>query len=243
MMDVVYLIKVDPENNSEELRYSLRSLSNLPHGRVYIVGEKPDWVTQVTHIPVPQIQTKAENVAKNMRAAIEHSDISQDFILMNDDFFIMNSLSRLPDLNFGTMENVIALYNKRYPQGSEYIDSMKRLFQLLVERGCQCPISYELHTPMVFDKQKLLQMYAQAHGRMFQIRTYYGNLYGDTEGNTVPDVKIFLEPIHNNPEYNENPEEYLSRQDLLSATGGAFKKGFVGRYIRAKFPDKSEYEL
>ena len=64
-MDIVYLIKVDPENDSEELRYSLRSLKNIPHQKVILVGEKPEWVTNVEFIPVAQTKTKHQSYARS----------------------------------------------------------------------------------------------------------------------------------------------------------------------------------
>lgn len=242
MMDIVYMLKVDPENDTEELRYSLRSLRNIPHGRVFIVGEKPEWVNNITHIPVTQNLTKGENVAKNMRAAAESPEISEDFILMNDDFFFMKKLDALPAMNFGRMADVIDMYDRRYPEGSDYISNMKNLYALLKEMGYANPISYELHAPMVFNKQKLLRMFTDTKGRFYQARSYYGNLYGDAPGKTVADVKVFLDPVQNDPAYNNDPRGYLDRQVLLSATGGAFKKGYVGQYIRSALSDKSIYE-
>lgn len=243
MMDIVYILKVDPINNNEELRYSLRSLGNIPHGRVFIVGEKPDWVTNITYIPVAQDCTKAENAIKNIRTAAESPEISDDFILMNDDFFFMKKLDALPAMNFGKLADMIRLYEQRYPEGSDYVNSMKMLHALLKDRGCVDPVSYELHTPMMFNKQKLRQMYDETGGQFYQARSYYGNLYGDAVGATVTDVKIFLDPTHNDPAYNNSPHSYLSQQILLSSTGGAFKTGYPGQYIRSIFPDKSIYEI
>lgn len=242
MMDVVYMLKVDLENDTEELRYSLRSLQHIPHGRVFIVGEKPEWVTNITHIPVAQNLTKVENVQKNMRVAAESPEISEDFILMNDDFFFMKKLDALPAMNFGRMADVIDMYGRRYPDGSDYISNMKELYVLLREMGYADPISYELHTPMIFNKQKLLRMIMDTQGRFYQARSYYGNLYGDDSGKTVADVKVFLDPVQNDPAYNNDPRGYLDSQTLLSATGGAFKKGFVGQYIRSALAEKSTYE-
>ena len=42
--DVVYCVKDDPDN--EELRYSLRSLKNLPHQKVWIYGGGPKWLNE-----------------------------------------------------------------------------------------------------------------------------------------------------------------------------------------------------
>jgi len=241
-MDIVYLVKNDEENDSEELRYSLRSLQNIPHDKVVIVGEKPDWATNVTYIPVEQNKTKPENVAMNLSAAITSELVSDDFLLMNDDFFIMKSIPEMPSLNFGKITDVVADYLARYPEGSEYIDGMKTLHDILVDKGFSEPMSYELHSPLVLNKQNVASLHEKIEGRLYQFRSAYGN-YFPNNSVTVPDVKIFLDATHNAPEYNENPSAYLERQTFLSATGGAFKRGPAGDFVRSSFPDKSPYEL
>lgn len=240
-IDIVYLVKNDPENDSEELRYSLRSLSNLPHGNVFIVGEKPDWVQNVTFIPVAQDKTKQENVLANMIAAANDSRVSNDFILMNDDFFIMKKLPHLPNMHFGLMQDSIRAYEKRYPEGSEYINSLKKVNDVLLERGIVAPISYELHTPMMLNRYSVLDMLSTKE-QLHQMRSYYGNMY-HVGGMKADDVKLFIDPQHNPTVYNDNPVKYMDEQILLSATGGSFKRGIAGEYIRAKFTEKSIYEV
>lgn len=240
-MDIVYLVKNNQVNNSQELRYSLRSLQNIPHGKVFLVGEKPDWVTGVEYISVLQNRTKAQNVGANMRAAVASDAVSDDFILMNDDFFIMKPISNLPTLNFGPMSDVIADYDRRYPEGSKYIDTMKELYRLLLSRNIAAPISYELHIPMAVNKHNIREMYG-ASDRVYQMRSYYGNAYA-LGGEQTEDVKIFLDERHNPSEYNKYPEQYLREQTFLSATGGAFNRGLVGEYIRSQLHTPSPYEL
>lgn len=242
VMDIVYLVKTDPENDSEELRYSLRSLKNVPHDKVVLVGEKPDWATNVTFIPVPQVYTKPVNVGMNMRAAVASELISEEFILMNDDFFFMKPITQMPTLNFGFMKDVLELYRRRYPQGSAYMESMEALYNLLRSKGVEQPVSYELHLPMVFSKSKIQLMWDTVKGPLYQFRTYYGNHYM-VVGQSVSDVKVFLGSEHNDPAYETNPQAYLEAQTFLSATGGSFKRGLPGDFIRAQFQDKSVYEL
>ena len=241
-MDIVYLIKTDPENDSEELRYSLRSLKNVPHGKVVLVGEKPDWATNVTFIPVEQSKTKNENWAMNLRAAAASDEISQEFVMMNDDFFIMRQIPEITLTNFGTMKSVIAHYAERYPEGTPYIESMKKLYSLLKEQGNAEPLSYELHAPMILSKANIRELYRNAPSPFYQFRSFYGN-YFNIGGMTVPDVKVFVEPRHNDPQYVEDPQTYLEKQTFLSSTGGAFKRGLAGDFVRAHFLEKSEYEL
>ena len=241
-MDIVYLVKTDPENDSEELRYSLRSLKNVPHGKVILVGEKPDWATNITFIPIAQSMTKNENVMMNLRAAARSDDISEEFVMMNDDFFIMKPILEIPRTNFGTMKSIIEQYEQRYSEVTHYISSMKKLYDLLRKREIAEPLSYELHAPMILSKSKVQELYRDAPKPFYQFRSFYGN-YFNIGGETVPDVKIFIDARHNDPLYREDSQVYLEQQILLSSTGGAFKKGLAGDFVRAQFPEKSEYEL
>ena len=68
--DIVYVVR--PGERNEELRYSLRSLSNLPHGRVWIAGYMPKWVTGVEHIPSPAKPGSHVHAKANLRAACQH---------------------------------------------------------------------------------------------------------------------------------------------------------------------------
>lgn len=241
-MDIVYLFKEHPENDSEELRYSLRSLKNIVHEKVYIVGEKPNWVTNIEYIPVAQSKTKPENWGMNLSAAVNNSEISDDFVMMNDDFFLMKMLHEVPNINFGDMKSLIEHYMMRYPDSSIYIDNMKKIYALLVNQGYEAPVSYELHVPMVINKQRVIDLYRAVDGPLYQFRSFYGN-YFELGGTPVHDVKIFIDPIHNDPLYNLDPKRYLDEQVLLSTTGGAFSRGLAGDFVRSMFVEKSPYEL
>lgn len=64
MYDIVYFVKESDEN--EELRYSLRSLKNFPHKRVWFYGGCPKGLKPDVHVYVEQNeQNKWQNVNKN----------------------------------------------------------------------------------------------------------------------------------------------------------------------------------
>ena len=54
MNDIVYFVKGSRKN--EELRYSLRTLKNFPHRKVFFYGEFPDGLVPDRHIHVKQNQ-------------------------------------------------------------------------------------------------------------------------------------------------------------------------------------------
>ena len=113
MLDFVYIVKESDKN--DDLRYSLRSIAKFyPDHRVWIVGYKPKWVQNVGYIPVKQTGNKWGNSVKNIIAACESKEISEDFILMNDDFFIIKEkypLETVCNMNSGTLDKAIKAYD------------------------------------------------------------------------------------------------------------------------------------
>ena len=95
-LDIVYFVKDSPEN--EELKYSLRSVEkNFPHKHVWFIGGKPKSLEPDKWLPVKQNQvTKWANTSMLLRSACENPEISDDFVLFNDDFFILYPVEDLP---------------------------------------------------------------------------------------------------------------------------------------------------
>jgi len=233
-MDVVYLVK--PSNDNEELRYSLRSLQNLPHDQVWFAGHKPRWATGVNHIPVTQYPSaKHQNSVRNQRAAYEHPEISDPFLLLNDDHFVMKPQDRMPVLNWGFVDDVL----EDEPRlGASFRASMQYTRELLTALGFENPLSYQLHVPLIIHKEQMLRVMEEfpneAPGINIQYVTLAGNLYG-WGGKSLPhDVKLLdrFEPV----------PQWARESDFLSTSDGAFNYGTGGQYIRASFPARGPYE-
>ena len=87
-VDVIYAIGPGSVWDDNELRYSLRSLQKYAQnlGRVFVVGEKPEWLTGVEHIPMDDAYkcNKDANLIDKVRAAIA-GGCSERFIFASDD--------------------------------------------------------------------------------------------------------------------------------------------------------------
>lgn len=78
-------------NQDEELRYSLRALCKnmLDLNKLIVVGHKPDFLTGVQHIACEDNHEKPwKNVLEKTRLASHLPGITDEFLLMNDDFFM-----------------------------------------------------------------------------------------------------------------------------------------------------------
>ena len=120
-MDAVYICR---HGNNEELRYSLRSIENLKEvNNVWVIGGKPNWYVG-NHIPV-QSSTKYTHAITNLHVLTRQKQISEEFILMNDDFFVIKPVDKLETYHEGLLLDKIIKYQKFNPN-SKYTNWLKK---------------------------------------------------------------------------------------------------------------------
>jgi hypothetical protein len=108
-MDFVYICK---DGNNEELRYSIRSVvESFPNSKIWVVGGKPNWYTG-NYIEVTQNLSKYRNAIENLKALCNSEEISDRFVLMNDDFYIVKNIDSIKDYHGGPLLDKINLYQK-----------------------------------------------------------------------------------------------------------------------------------
>lgn len=227
-MDVVYVVR--PGERNDELRYSLRSLVNVPHDRVFVAGFRPSWVAGVECIPTEQDADKQVNARRNLEAALADPRVSSPFLLFNDDFFVMwPHDDGIPALHRGPLDAVIELYHPL--RHSAYTVSMVATRDLLHDLGMEAPLSYELHVPMSIEKpamESVLALGRDIYG--FHLRTAYGNV-ANVGGDELGDVKVY-----------SNRDRGWRDWPLVSTNDATFRRHPVGRHIRATFPKPGPYE-
>jgi hypothetical protein len=225
-MDIVYICR---EGDNEELRYSIRSaVKNLPHDNLWVVGGKPDWYTG-KHIPVEQNRSYYVNARNNLRAICASRDISESFVLMNDDFFIMNPTQGIPYFHCGYLKDRIErrLTNDRANMYTYYLN---QTYSDLFQKRIYKPVSYELHVPFVFEKEKLFDVL----GYKGLWRSLYGNIY-NVGGEQMEDVKLFKSE---NPYANHSFD--METATFVSTEDEAFP--LYKEWFQKKFPEPSLFE-
>lgn len=90
LVDAVYPLGGGSRWQNNELRYSLRSLeANFEVRNVYLLSlDKPEWYTG-NHIKVVENGNRLKNVFEKQTIACTHPYISENFLYMNDDFFLL----------------------------------------------------------------------------------------------------------------------------------------------------------
>ena len=227
-MDVVYICRY---GKNEELRYSIRSVvANLLHDEIWVVGGKPNWYSG-NYIPVPRQTNKYAHGRANLKAICESPDISERFVLMNDDFFIMRKMSQIPPLHGGPLTEKIALYEQFAPKG-KFLANLFESLSVLANRGCHTAWDYAIHVPMVMEKKKLAKI-LQYPG---SVRTNYGNIY-KVGGKRIEDVKV-----HTRKPNGPEPFDYLKKEsDFLSTADNTFNR-LRAHVLRRRFPNRTSYE-
>ena len=232
-MDILYTLKHGDVN--EELTYSLRSLCNLPHDKVFFVGGCPSNINKnkIIHIPVEQKSTKWRNSTNNVRLACMDERLSDDFILMNDDFFILEPIADpVKELNVsgGTMQSVYDKVYEKYGKEINWCKGMRETRDLLQKQGIYNPLCYELHIPFIFNKSKFLAIFDIPGVQDINVlhkRSLYGNLHlKNTQMAT--DVKVRKE------------QEIPVGSKFISCSDKGFE--VIKPILEKLFPQKSEYE-
>lgn len=226
-MDVVYTCR---RGENEELRYSIRSIiANFATvENIWVVGGKPDWYSG-NFIPTRPLADPFETVRNNLRIALGDPRISDQFVFMNDDFFINKTISDVPNFHAGTLEKKSQDHTNAFGY-NHYASSLMETDAILKQRGIKVPRNFETHIPMVFEKEKL----SKTVGLPYSIRSYYGNIYEIESTDISNDVKIYMNDGLPFSSSIDNGTPFFSTED------GSFK--VVSEYLESKFPDPSPFE-
>lgn len=246
-MDLVYIVKAEERN--EDLKYSLRSVAKfVPHDKVWIIGYKPSWVTNVEYIPVAQnLGSKWKNSVNNIIQACESDKISDNFVLMNDDFFAIKQIENLEEsinLSLGNLKNVVNKHKKKKAD-SNWGKAFVYIDKLLESLGVDRPYyNYESHTPMLINKKKYLEAMNLPKVKAFMKtskvlhkRSLYGNL-------NITGTKVLSRDV----KLSQKKDDTLERAkicDWISVYDGQvgnFKFAKLNNLLHTLFPEPCEYE-
>lgn len=228
--DIVYILKEGM--NPDELKYSLRSIQqNFPYRKVWFVGGQPAGLTPDGRIPHKQSgASKWEKVKSSYLQIIGNGEITDDFFLFNDDFFVLKRIDTTDFINYanGTLEKRVRDIETRNGRRSSYTTNLSSLRNLLLLKHCDT-ISFTVHLPMLYNKEMLANTLKEFPDSPM-LRSAYGNF------NNIPyiyhkDMKIY--------DMKSIPDKDW---DYVSTTEDTFARGAVGKWIKDKFSEPSRFE-
>lgn len=201
--DVIYVVRRGERN--EALQFSLRSLGNLPHNRVFIAGYCPSWVKNVTAVPVTRKVNKFFSIEENLRAAVHHPEIGNTAVYFNDDFYVMEPIPFVPVMHDGWAAD--------YKKSGELMWRMRDTIKKLPFGDA---LSYELHVPLPIDIADAgVILRTMPYGVAW--RTWYGNVRMIT-GTQVADVKSRDGTIYPGPFMSSSPNALRLIRSYLEDT-------------------------
>lgn len=163
---VVYKHTTD---NGAELKHALRTFKNISNwnGQLFVAGDAEDWFTGIIHIPIEHLANSYLDQEVAIMAAIADERLSDDFILTNDDIYITKLLD-ITYLHQGELPDSGVGYHKR----------QKAATRAYLKQQGMTTIDYELHTPMIFNKDKYKAIHDIVVNEMpLKPRSLYGNIY------------------------------------------------------------------
>lgn len=244
-MDLLYVVGGGSRHNNAELRYSLRSIEKNCTGydRVFIVGQKPDFVTNVEFYPCDDpYDCTHKNMMHKILYMCHNSDISEDFVMQGDDHFYVKPY----DFRFIRLyeKGDLPIAFKPNEYAPKYRTSMIDTRKLLMFKGYPCRNGSQ-HCGMWFKKSLFLEIEDEL------LQPSFAFPYG-IESSTIminAMAKHFSMPIY----YREDRKvrHFANEQELLSKIGdnfcfsiydAAFDDG-IGEILDRWFPNKSRWEI
>lgn len=246
--DLVYIVKEG--DNNVDLKYSLRSICKFCTFRnVWIIGYKPKWIKDVKYIHTEQTGNKWKNSMLNYETACDCPEISDNFVLMNDDFFAIRQIVSWKETTnrcLGTIdEKINALKAKR--SLSRWQQAFGFAKELLNNLNCKSQYNYETHLPIIINKANFKTMLTipavQAFmktPKVFHKRSIYKNLFQDTieAPKVIEDVKIEL---LNDLDSLPLTENWVSVYDYVVDNVRRYPQ--INKLLRTLFEEKCRFEV
>jgi hypothetical protein len=178
--DIIYPVRSGDSN--DELRFSLRSLVNVPHGTVWMVGYQPSWVTGVEFIAGGNSAAHPRaNLYQNLWLACTHPGVADDVLIFNDDIYVTAPVEQVPVLFRCSLQAQLDRLLQVAGHRGWWQESLISTRDVLKQEGFHDPISYELHTPFPCDRKTMADTLVRfgnvARHNPPQWRTLYGNLH------------------------------------------------------------------
>ena len=238
--DIVYFLGEDLPDDGRELRYSLRSLSNISHGDVYMLApDIPDWVQEVGWLPWEQLPMKQLDISEKYKwlthLGYESSNeiIRDDVLVMDDDYYIIKSMRDVPLIYNMPMA---AKARTRPDPNDEMGNMLRNTLRLLLERNIGVPLAAVLHVPFPITRS-MMPVHLEDSRGPYEWKTIYLN-WAMSKGvrgkSSLIDPKITHEQdIALTLEYNDG---------FISSMQHVFDELNMDEILSNFFPERSRYE-
>ena len=241
------------EGDWSDLRYALRALEKnfIDLGQVWIVGDKPEWLTNVQHIPRSVAYSDDDrlrnfNYCASMWMAARTEGITENFLYLADDHFILTPRTAQNFRETVLVREDMGSYTQaeRMTADREWQKMIWETVDTLMKHGLS-GWNYETHTPKLVNRSQLMDMFAAfgyGEGNLIW-QTAYFNMFPPPDGTTgFLSEETALKAGFYGP---ATPEEVRAKADAavyMNYNEFGFTPSVRG-YLEARFPDKSRFEV
>lgn len=227
-MDVVYVTR---DGANPELRYSLRTLRNVEHRGVWVFGGGD----QELNLDNVWFKSRRNGVSAysstraHITAACNTPEVSDPFMLWNDDFYAMRRIYDMPVYHRGPLERLL---ESSVQHKTTWWKGLRATAAMMEKHGMlDGAFSYDTHLPLIVHKKEMreaLRLAERVTADAVHVRTLYGAICG-LGGVVYPDPKM----IRRSDPFPTGP--------WLSSSDNTFRSS-VEPVLRYLFPDPSPYE-
>lgn len=213
-LPAVYIYKRTSDKGME-LKYSMRSLGNVLNwnGEVFVSGDREDWMSEGVQLidGFARSHEKFTDYNNRLRAVIADERVQDVFICLHDDMYITQP-TEIEAMHDG--------YLVEYSGKNRWLSVKAKSKNYLESRGVKNPKNYDIHVPIIFEKEKLAHVLGERELHQFATRSVYGSLYF------------------------EGARQYKDRKTQTSKlkTGAILSTRLFTEQLRKLFPDKSPFE-
>lgn len=229
----------DKSKNHKELIYAIRSLEkNLKGiGDIFVVGTIIKPLKGLKYIQCkdePTSKFKERNIYRKILAAIAHPEVTEDFVVSNDDIYLLNEFdaNNLPYFHKNSLEDTMA------KNIGDYRKSVNHTRKYLLKNE-KPTLDFDTHFPIIYNKKKFIDTFVcndvnwdQPFG--YVIKSFYTNSL-EIKGEFGGDCKI-----HHSMSYNELKNK-IGTKSFFSTSDRSLNDDMI-KLLNELYPDKSKFE-
>jgi hypothetical protein len=240
--DIVYFLKTPLPFDEIELKYSLRSLKNIPHGKVFMVTPTlpdivdPNGVEHVSHLPAHN--NKYADLGEKWKWLGTNTVMTDNVTYMDDDYFIIRPITCAQKLAFQPLWLMVDFYTQRqrkfFSVSPDLLHANQNTLRLLEEKGIEEPMSPHQHYPYPVERSNIPVNWEDGNGpydwKILEFNHNYSNPPQFPHENKMTSHEGLVEIMKRSP-------CVISTQDGI----GLYESGVL-TVLSLKFPERSEYE-
>ena len=239
-IDIVYVLGKGSGWRNNEIRFSLRSVDKNLKGirKIWIVGEKPEFIKNVTHIPFPDelINNADGNIIRKVLRVCQEKTLTDNFLFINDDHLVLKPVlaNDIPPYHKGNMET----FKKDFFEANFWRGRLWRTKNILQQKGYPV-LHFDCHMPIVINKHRFPEVMSEfdfENQTGYTMKSLYGNVvHPDAPGLNGQKAVIFR------PFLLSDIKDKVKNRAFIAFNDDGLKPPFK-TWLYNNFPLQSKYE-